>query len=79
MSLPPLNAIKAFEVNAIDYLLKPIRRERLLAALGKVRAAPPLTRQTLDAGAYAVICPMVNSRRKVMPLPRLEMSPPYQS
>ncbi len=44
-------AIKAFEVNAIDYLLKPIRRERLLAALGKVRAAPPLSRQVLDAAA----------------------------
>ena len=44
-------AIKAFEVNAIDYLLKPIRVERLLAALGKVRAAPPVTRAALDAAA----------------------------
>jgi len=44
-------AIKAFEVNAIDYLLKPIRRERLLAALGKARAAPPISRQALDAAA----------------------------
>ena len=39
-------AIKAFEVNAIDYLLKPIRRERLLAALGKVRG-PAVSRQAL--------------------------------
>ncbi len=31
-------AIKAFEVNAIDYLLKPIRPERLIAALQKARA-----------------------------------------
>jgi len=31
-------AIKAFEVNAIDYLLKPIRPERLIAALQKVKA-----------------------------------------
>ena len=44
-------AIKAFEVNAIDYLLKPIRQERLLAALQQDRAraptsrAPPWTRQ----------------------------------
>jgi two-component system response regulator AlgR len=44
-------ALKAFEVNAIDYLLKPIRLERLLAALNKTRAAPPVTRQALDAAA----------------------------
>jgi two-component system, LytTR family, response regulator AlgR len=31
-------AVKAFELNAIDYLLKPIRRERLLAALQKAAA-----------------------------------------
>jgi len=44
-------AIKAFEVNAIDYLLKPIRVERLLVALGKTRAAPPVTREALEAAA----------------------------
>lgn len=44
-------AIKAFEVNAIDYLLKPIRRERLLAALGKARSSPTVSRQALDAAA----------------------------
>ncbi|MFZ3321789.1 MAG: LytTR family DNA-binding domain-containing protein [Usitatibacter sp.] len=44
-------AIKAFEVNAIDYLLKPIRVERLLAALSKTRAAPKITREALDAAA----------------------------
>ena len=44
-------ALKAFEVNAIDYLLKPIRVERLLTALGKTRSAPPVTRQALDAAA----------------------------
>lgn len=31
-------AIKAFEVNAIDYLLKPIRPERLISALQKAKA-----------------------------------------
>jgi two-component system response regulator AlgR len=44
-------AIKAFEVNAIDYLLKPIRVERLLGALNKTRAAPKVTREALDAAA----------------------------
>jgi two-component system response regulator AlgR len=44
-------AIKAFEVNAIDYLLKPIRVERLLVALGKTRAAPPVSRAALDRAA----------------------------
>jgi two-component system response regulator AlgR len=44
-------ALKAFEVNAIDYLLKPIRVERLLAALNKTRVGPQVTRAALDAAA----------------------------
>jgi len=44
-------ALKAFEVNAIDYLLKPIRIERLLAALNKTRASPRPSRDALDAAA----------------------------
>jgi len=44
-------AIKAFEVNAIDYLLKPIRSERLLAALQKVRGGANVSRQALAAAA----------------------------
>ena len=34
-------AIRAFEVHAVDYLLKPIRLERLKAALARARTAPP--------------------------------------
>ena len=32
------HAMAAFELNAVDYLLKPVRRERLLTALRKARA-----------------------------------------
>jgi len=35
------HAIEAFEVNAVDYLLKPVRRERLLSALRKASAFSP--------------------------------------
>jgi two-component system response regulator AlgR len=41
-------AVKAFEVNAVDYLLKPVRAERLLAALQKAKSMPPLSRATLE-------------------------------
>jgi two-component system LytT family response regulator len=34
------HAVRAFEVNALDYLLKPIDPHRLAAALAKVRRAP---------------------------------------
>ncbi|MCP8899286.1 LytR/AlgR family response regulator transcription factor [Gilvimarinus xylanilyticus] len=33
-------AVRSFEVNALDYLLKPVRQERLRAALSKVQNAP---------------------------------------
>ena len=42
-------AIRAFEVNALDYLLKPIAPERLAAALDRVRRAPaPAPRPLLE-------------------------------
>jgi two-component system response regulator AlgR len=47
-------AVQAFDLNAIDYLLKPVRVQRLLAALQKVRQnrpnppPVPLTRQALQ-------------------------------
>jgi len=36
-------AVQAFDLNAIDYLLKPVRTSRLLAALQKVRGQRPAT------------------------------------
>jgi two-component system, LytTR family, response regulator AlgR len=40
-------AVKAFELNAIDYLLKPIRATRLAEALAKARAIAPLRAELL--------------------------------
>lgn len=34
-------AVRAFEVNALDYLVKPVRPERLTAALGRLTAPSP--------------------------------------
>jgi two-component system, LytTR family, response regulator AlgR len=34
-------AVQAFDLNALDYLLKPVRTQRLLTALQKVRGLPP--------------------------------------
>lgn len=34
-------AVQAFDLNAVDYLLKPVRTQRLLTALQKVRNQPP--------------------------------------
>ncbi len=42
-------AIRAFDLNAIDYLLKPIRLERLETALEKVQALQPQATQSLEA------------------------------
>jgi two-component system, LytTR family, response regulator AlgR len=42
-------AIKAFDLNAIDYLLKPIRLERLQAAINKAHALQPNIHAALRA------------------------------
>jgi two-component system, LytTR family, response regulator AlgR len=42
------HAIAAFEVHAIDYLVKPVRVQRLLAALQKVPRLRPLSTARLD-------------------------------
>jgi two-component system, LytTR family, response regulator AlgR len=40
-------AIQAFELHAVDYLLKPIRASRLYDALSRVRGATPITPEVL--------------------------------
>ena len=42
------HAIEAFEVNALDYLTKPVRAARLLTALGKAANAVRLARGVLE-------------------------------
>ena len=41
-------AVEAFEVNAVDYLLKPVRSGRIAAALKKAAAGPRLGREVFD-------------------------------
>ena len=40
-------AVEAFELNAIDYLVKPVRAQRLSVALQKARNSKPVSRQVL--------------------------------
>ncbi|MCK6384936.1 MAG: LytTR family DNA-binding domain-containing protein [Rhodocyclaceae bacterium] len=40
-------AVQAFELNAVDYLVKPVRAQRLAAALERARRAPHPGRETL--------------------------------
>ena len=45
------HAVAAFELNALDYLMKPVRAERLATALRKAVAAGPPARQQLAHAA----------------------------
>ncbi len=47
-------ALKAFDVHAVDYLLKPVSRERLVEAIDRVRERPTLLRGSpAELGASA--------------------------
>ncbi len=47
-------AVQAFDLNAVDYLLKPVRAQRLLVALQKVQAAQPADPEVLASVGRAV-------------------------
>jgi two-component system response regulator AlgR len=47
------HAVEAFELNALDYLMKPVRAERLAAALKKAATAGPAARERLAQAAVA--------------------------
>jgi two-component system LytT family response regulator len=51
------HALRAFEVNALDYLLKPVQEARLAAALDKVRARLPAPARLLTPEPTPVAAP----------------------
>ena len=63
------HALRAFEVDAVDYLTKPVRRERLQAAL--LRSAQRLAQEPAAAHAGPVI--VVSDRGRVLRVPVAEV------
>jgi two-component system LytT family response regulator len=64
-------AVRAFEVNAVDYLLKPLTAERLDAALARARErrpAPDLVRLARDLGTRPERI-LVPHRGRMVPVP----------
>ncbi|MDR2365674.1 MAG: LytTR family DNA-binding domain-containing protein [Zoogloeaceae bacterium] len=59
------HAVQAFELNAVDYLLKPVRAQRLLTALEKVRQHPGEERGK-TGGQLAALQQQVNGGRSYL-------------
>lgn len=72
------HALRAFELDAIDYLTKPVRRERLQAALARVeqrlaeRAAAQSHNESAAAGADDSVI-TINDRGRVLRVPLSEV------
>lgn len=66
------HALEAFEVNAVDYLLKPVRKERLAAALQK---ATPVSTKTLKQVNRAQEEPSVRTHISVHMRGRISLIP----
>lgn len=64
------HALEAFELNAVDYLLKPIRQERLLTALKKARS-----NRALSAAALAVVTSRARSHLSITERDRVTLVP----
>jgi two-component system response regulator AlgR len=65
------HAVQAFEVNAVDYLMKPVRVQRLLSALQKVPKLKPVPADTLaqlPASARRFLSVTERSRVVLVPL-----------
>jgi two-component system, LytTR family, response regulator AlgR len=63
------HAVKAFELEALDYLTKPVRRERLQAALQRVARRFATAPAAADAGASDAPVIVVNDRGRVTRVP----------
>ena len=67
------HALQAFELNAIDYLLKPIRSERLATALAKARPLQPEQSQALQTLQQTHAHLSIQERGKVLLIPVTEV------
>ena len=70
------HALRAFELDAVDYLTKPVRRERLAEALARVRQRRALTGVAASAAGAAADGPttlVVSERGRVLQLPLAEV------
>ncbi len=65
------HALEAFEVHAVDYLLKPVRRERLLAALERAKPLDSQAVAALPRGARRFFS--VNERGRLLLVPSEEV------
>ena len=63
------HALAAFDLDAVDYLTKPVRRERLLAALQRVQQRLRPAAEAVATGPALV----VNDRGRVLRLPFVEV------
>ena len=57
-------AIRAFEVNSIDYLLKPISKEKLKASLEKITDLSPRKKEDIDFNKLAELLQQTNRTYK---------------
>ncbi len=66
-------ALKAFEVNALDYLLKPIRKERLAKTVQRLLTeGEPISRASQKLDYNDVVYVLVNGSLKFIKLPLLK-------
>ncbi len=63
------HALQAFELQALDYLTKPVRKERLLAALQRVQPRAPAPAEAAAEGPVLV----VSDRGRVLRVPLAEV------